>query len=317
MLPLLKRPGPDDGWQPSDYLPDTRLGSWRDEVVCLREAARRLSDDLLVAVVGNTVTEEALPSYQTWVNRMRGLGDTTGTDDSPWATWVRGWSAEENRHGDLLNRYLYLCGRVDVRSVEVTIQNLIRNGFSVGTGDDPYKGLIYTAYQERATKISHGAAAQRASEEGDETLARICGVVASDEARHERAYVMAVAEILEADPSGGMVALKETVRSMMSMPGRLMDDGRTSMLYDAYAQSARRAGVYSESDFAAVLRYLVNSWRIAAIGGLSAEARSAQEFVCRVADRYERRAKADAKDPNPSVCRPWIREASCETLKGR
>lgn len=37
--------------------------------------------------------------------------DETGSQEHPWAVWTRGWTAEENRHGLLLNRYLYLSGR--------------------------------------------------------------------------------------------------------------------------------------------------------------------------------------------------------------
>ena len=101
------------------------------------------------------ITEEALPTYQTLINGFEGITDKTGADPSPWAKWTRGWTAEENRHGDLLNKYLYLTGRVDMRAVEVTIQNLIRNGFDPSTAQDPYKGFVYTSFQERATKISH------------------------------------------------------------------------------------------------------------------------------------------------------------------
>ncbi len=45
--------------------------------------------------------------------------DETGAQDQPWADWTRQWTAEENRHGDLLNKYLYLCGKVDMRQIEV------------------------------------------------------------------------------------------------------------------------------------------------------------------------------------------------------
>ena len=45
----------------------------------------------------------------------------TGTDPSPWSRWLRGWTSEENRHGDLLNAYLRLTGRVDMRSIELTV----------------------------------------------------------------------------------------------------------------------------------------------------------------------------------------------------
>ena len=34
---------------------------------------------------------------------------------SPWGIWTRAWTAEENRHGDLMNKYAYLSGRVDMR----------------------------------------------------------------------------------------------------------------------------------------------------------------------------------------------------------
>ena len=52
------------------------------------------------------VTEEALPSYQTMINRLAGTTDLTGVAQTPWALWSRAWTAEENRHGDLLNKYL-------------------------------------------------------------------------------------------------------------------------------------------------------------------------------------------------------------------
>jgi hypothetical protein len=41
-------------------------------------------------------------------------------------------TAEENRHGDVMKTYLYLTGRVNMRSVEVTIQNLISSGMVSG-----------------------------------------------------------------------------------------------------------------------------------------------------------------------------------------
>jgi acyl-[acyl-carrier-protein] desaturase len=119
-----------ESWQPTDWLPDLTAGNWREELGEFRERAQSLPDELLVVLVGDMITEEALPSYQTWLNLLQGLGDPTGASDSPWARWGRGWTAEENRHGDLLNRYLYLTGRVDMRSIETTVHHLINNGFN-------------------------------------------------------------------------------------------------------------------------------------------------------------------------------------------
>jgi acyl-[acyl-carrier-protein] desaturase len=69
-----------------------------------RKDASGISDDLLVVLIGDMVTEEALPTYQTLLNTFEGTDDPTGVSDSPWAVWSRTWTSEENRHGDLLNK---------------------------------------------------------------------------------------------------------------------------------------------------------------------------------------------------------------------
>jgi acyl-[acyl-carrier-protein] desaturase len=45
-----------------------------------------------------------------------------------------------------------------------------------------------TIADERSPQISHGNTARHALEHGDETLAKICGAIAADEARHEMGY---------------------------------------------------------------------------------------------------------------------------------
>ncbi len=45
----------------------------------------------------------------------------------------------------------------------------------------------YTSFQERATKVSHGNTGRNAVKHGDEHLGEICAMIASDEARHEKA----------------------------------------------------------------------------------------------------------------------------------
>ncbi len=150
----------DEAWQPSDYLPDLSAGDWVSQVQNFKDHARDLDDELLVVLVADMITEEALPSYSIALNLL--AEDPTGTSDSPWARWMRGWTAEENRHGDLLNAYLRLTGRVDMRAVEVTIHHLLNNGFNPQAYPDLYGGLVYTAFQERATKLSHANVARLA-----------------------------------------------------------------------------------------------------------------------------------------------------------
>ena len=94
-----------------------------------------------------------------------------------------------------MNKYCTYSGRVNMKAVEVTIQNLIGTGMDPKTDNNPYLGFIYTSFQERATKISHGNTARQAKEHGDALLGRICGAIASDESRHEQAYSRIVDEL--------------------------------------------------------------------------------------------------------------------------
>ncbi|GKC62537.1 stearoyl-[acyl-carrier-protein] 9-desaturase, chloroplastic [Tanacetum coccineum] len=102
-----------------------------EQVMELRARANELPDEYFVVLAGDMITEEALPAYQTMLNTLDGVRDETGASLTPWAIWTRAWTAEENRHDDLLHTYLYLCGRVDMRQIQKTTQYLIgslRNG---------------------------------------------------------------------------------------------------------------------------------------------------------------------------------------------
>ncbi|KAF4397893.1 hypothetical protein G4B88_019614 [Cannabis sativa] len=103
------------------------------------------------------------------------------------------------RHGDLLNKYLYLSGRVDMRQIEKTIQYLIGSGMDRRTENNPYLNFICTQFQERATFISHGNTARLAKEHGDLKLAQICGTIATHEKRHETTYTKIVEKLFEID----------------------------------------------------------------------------------------------------------------------
>src|SRR6476469_1477575 len=77
LLPL------DRAWQPTEYLPDLETVDWRDEVERFRTAAEAVSDELLAVLVGDMITEEALPSYSAALNGL--VQDTEGTNPAPWA----------------------------------------------------------------------------------------------------------------------------------------------------------------------------------------------------------------------------------------
>jgi acyl-[acyl-carrier-protein] desaturase len=294
----------NESWQPSDFLPDLSRGDWVEQVDDLRQKARAIPDDLLVVLVGDMVTEEALPTYQTWLNRLQGVTDQTGDSDTAWARWGRGWTAEENRHGDLLNRYLYLTGRVDMRAVETTVQHLINRGFDPQTENDPYLGFIYTSFQERATKISHRNVAKLALRAGEEKLHQICGLIAGDEARHEKAYKFFMTKIFEMDTAEAVRAFATMMKRRIVMPAVLMRDATEENLFVNFSKIAQKTGIYTAKDYAAIIDDLVRHWNIPALSGLSDLAAKAQDYLCTLAARYE--ALADRVIVSAPVRFSWI-----------
>ncbi|MGA0012862.1 MAG: acyl-ACP desaturase, partial [Flavobacteriaceae bacterium] len=143
----------DTIWQPTDFLPDSQSEDFFKEITEIQEGAKEMGYDLWVTLVADTITEEALPTYESWLLDIDGIDQHE--KGNGWAKWIRNWTAEENRHGDVLNKYLYLSGRVNMKEVERSTQHLIADGFDIGTDRDPYKNFVYTSFQELATNISH------------------------------------------------------------------------------------------------------------------------------------------------------------------
>lgn len=300
----------EKSWQPQDYLPDPSSEGFYDEVKELRERAEDIPDDYFVCLVGDMVTEEALPTYQTMLNILDGgVGDETGTSLTSWAIWTRAWTAEENRHGDLMNKYLYLTGRVDMRQTEKTIQYLIGAGMDPKSESNPYLGFVYTSFQERATFVSHGNTARHVKKYGDLKLAQICGTIAADEKRHETAYTKIVEKLFEIDPDYTVQAFATMMRKKITMPAHLMYDGQEDNLFDHFSAVAQRVGVYTAMDYADILEFLVQRWNVADLTGLSGEGRRAQDFLCSLGPRFrklEERAQGKVKQSSPVVPFSWI-----------
>ncbi|CAI5512863.1 unnamed protein product [Closterium sp. Naga37s-1] len=292
LLPMLKPV--ESSWQPSDFLPSPEKEGFLDEVKELRERAKELPDEYFVSLVGDMITEEALPTYQTMLNTLDGTRDETGASPTPWGIWTRQWTAEENRHGDLLNRYLYLTGRVNMRAVEKTIQYLIGSGMDPKTENNPYLGFLYTSFQERATAISHGNTARHAVFKGEKNLGRICGLIAADEKRHERAYQAIVGKLYELDPNGAMLAFEDMMKKQIVMPAHLMYDGENDKLFDAFTMVAQRTGVYTANDYVSIIEHLIARWNVEKIEGLDADGRRAQEYVCKLPPRIRKLAERSA-----------------------
>lgn len=279
-------------WQPSDFLPNMQREDALEQVRFLRERTAAIPDEVIVSLVGNMITEEALPSYQTYFNLVPGINTERDlTSPNGWVTWSRQWTAEENRHGDLLNKYLYLSGRADMNAVEKSIQTLINAGFNPNTDHDPYQTMIYTSFQERATKISHVNTGKLADKAGDTVLSRICKTIAGDEARHEKAYKSFMQEIFKIDPNGAMLAFESMMRKQITMPAVLMDKGNEDNVFVRFSAITQKIGIYTAWDYAKIIQHLVDYWKIESVTGLDGAAAKAQSYLVKLADRYLRVAE--------------------------
>ncbi|HLN96583.1 MAG TPA: acyl-ACP desaturase [Flavobacterium sp.] len=274
-------------WQPSDFLPDTSSEHFFDEVTELREIAKDLPYDFWIVLIGDTVTEEALPTYESWLMDVEGVDNV---ERNGWSKWVRHWTGEENRHGDLLNKYLYLSGRVNMKEVEITTHHLINDGFDIGTDRDPYKNFVYTSFQELATYVSHNRVAKLAKTYGDKKLSRMCNMIAGDEMRHHNAYSEFVKQIFTVDPNGMMLAFQEMMKKKIVMPaGFLRESGqKISEAFEHFSDSAQRIGVYTAQDYVDIMRKLIERWEIGNMLNLSEEAEKARDFLMKLPDRMAR-----------------------------
>jgi len=277
----------EDSWQPSDLLPDSSKEDFIDQVREIQERARNLPYDLFAVLIGDTITEEALPTYESWLFLV---DDVERDYQGGWLSWVRKWSAEENRHGDALSRYLYLSGRVNMKMMEITTQYLISDGTDVQTGRDPYRNFIYTSFQELATNVSHRRVATLAKRDGDTLLSKMCGMIAGDEARHAKAYKDFMSLIFEADPNEAILAFEDMMRKKIVMPANFMRElgGKAGDTFIHFTDSAIKMGVYTAHDYIDIFVSLMQEWKIEQLASLNTAGQRARDYLMALPDRLKR-----------------------------
>lgn len=280
----------DTNWQPSDFLPESNHPDFTKEIKDIQEQCRELPYDYMAVLVGDVITEEALPTYESWLIDIEGISKA---EPQGWSKWIRKWTAEENRHGDLLNKYLYLSGRVNMRQMEITTQHLIADGMEIGTARDPYRNFVYTSFQELATNISHRRTATIAKKHGNEQLSKICGVIAADELRHAKAYKSFVTRIFELDPSEMILAFEDMMRKKIVMPAHFMrqQGEKIGQSWTHFSDAAQRLGVYTSLDYTNILESLVKEWNIGNICGLNSAAEKGRDYLMALPDRFRKIAE--------------------------
>jgi acyl-[acyl-carrier-protein] desaturase len=286
----------DENWQPSDFLPESNKEDFTTQIKELQLQCKELPYDYLVVLVGDVITEEALPTYESWLMDVEGI---TKAEPEGWSKWIRMWTAEENRHGDLLNKYLYLSGRINMRQMEISTQYLIADGIDTGAARDPYKNFVYTSFQELATNISHRRTATLAKQHGNDVLSKMCGVIAADELRHARAYKSFITKIFEIDPSEMMLAFEDMMRKKIIMPAHFLrqQGEKIGTTFTHFSDAAQRLGVYTSMDYTAILESLIKEWNIENIGNLTGAAEKGRDYLMALPARFKRISERGLKAP--------------------
>ena len=298
-------------WQPTDFLPNSEGSNetFFEEVREIRELSKELPYDFWVVLVGDMITEEALPTYESWLMDVEGVNQVDNGGNS-WSKWVKQWTAEENRHGDVLNKYLYLSGRVNMKEVEKTTQYLIADGFDIGTDRDPYKNFVYTSFQELATYISHNRVAKIAKDHGNKQLSKMCKIISGDEMRHHHAYSEFVERIFAVDPSQMMMAFHYMMKQKITMPAHFLREsgGKISTAFEEFSNTAQRIGVYTSRDYVDILEKLIARWKIDTLTNLTDEAEKARDYLMKLPERMYRLADR-MKIPENSYQFRWVEPA--------
>ncbi|HJR15432.1 MAG TPA: acyl-ACP desaturase, partial [Gemmatimonadales bacterium] len=192
-------PGPDES-------PDAHLAE-------LRARAAGIPDHARAALALNLLTEEGLPHFHRLLAVYLG-------DESFWRSWNNLWTAEEDRHGQVLHDYARDTRLLKQRRLEEMQFEYLRAGFHPEWDRDPYRVFAYTTVQERATQFSHSETGKIVAEY-EPRLGVILSQVAKEEARHYTFYRTIFEEILKRDPDQALHSAS-FILPAIDMPGVTM-----------------------------------------------------------------------------------------------
>ena len=263
-------------WYPSDLMgpaagedPDTHAAE-------LRARAAGIPDPARAALALNLLTEEGLPHFHRLLAVYLG-------DESFWRSWNNLWTAEEDRHGQVLHDYARETRLLQQRKLEEMQFEYLRAGFHPEWDRDPYRVFAYTTVQERATQFSHSETGKIVAEY-EPALASILSHVAKDEARHYAFYRTVFEEILKRDPDQALHSAS-FILPAIDMPGVTMPG------FKDLADVIRRAGIYGPRDYLRIVQEQIRYWKIESIEGLNELGRKAQEKIMGIPARLKRIAE--------------------------
>lgn len=283
-------------WNPGTILNFMEGPDREEQLAQFAERSKRVSDQALVIATGFAITERGLPNYSARTAHIS--GDGTGVSKDAWSRFFRRWNAEEEEHGAILSRYLFLTGRVDMAAFDHSTFSLIENGFAQNP-DETYHALFYPMIQEPIAQIGYVNLAKLVAS-SDPLLAGICRKIAGDEARHA-AFYKAVGKALFSSKKRkdeAIVHFAGFMSKVLNMPSRLMADrtnGAPPTLYERFTNVAVSSGVFGGSDYADILEGLNRDLGVIDFDARSEYLENAKINLIGLPDRLRKMAKRRAK----------------------
>ncbi len=260
-------------WYPSDFLPANQ-GVCNDKQISeLRSRAQGISDNARIALTLNVLTEEGLPHFHRLIAHALG-------ENPAWLEWNGLWTAEEDRHGNILRDYIRDARLLNFSTLEKLQFDYIRAGFHPQWNGDPYKIFVYTSAQEKATFISHLNTGRLIAGQAP-LLYCITQKIAQDESRHYAFYLNVFKEILDRDPNTALESAADVMPSI-EMPGISMAN------FNEYADVVRRSGIYGPRDYQKIVEQLIGSWNIPLLTQLNEIGRKAQDKIMSIPSRLQK-----------------------------
>jgi acyl-[acyl-carrier-protein] desaturase len=263
-------------WFPSDLIGPTPDECPDTHIAKLRQQAAGIPDHARAALALNLLTEEGLPHFHRLLAVYLG-------DDSFWRSWNNLWTAEEDRHGQVLHDYARDTQLLQQRKLEEMQFEYLRAGFHPQWDRDPYRVFAYTTVQERATQFSHSETGKIVAEY-EPRLASMLSQVAKEEARHYTFYRTVFGEILKRDPDQALHSAS-FILPAIDMPGVTMPG------FKELADVIRRAGIYGPRDYLRIVQEQIRYWKIESVEGLNELGRKAQEKIMGIPSRLKRIAE--------------------------
>lgn len=260
-------------WFPSDFLPADQGTDSEKEISELRERAAGISDNARIALALNVLTEEGLPHFHRLIAQNLGDGEH-------WREWNGLWTAEEDRHGNILRDYIRDSRLLNFSALEKLQFDYVKSGFHPSWNGDPYKVFVYTSCQEKATFVSHLNTGKLVGAQ-EPLLFTICQKIAQDESRHYAFYLNVFKEIIARDPNAALECAADIMPSI-DMPGISMAN------FNEYADLVRRSGIYGPRDYQKIVEQLITSWNVGVLPQLNEIGRKAQEKIMSIPARLQK-----------------------------